>query len=50
VKIYHENRSVRRGLLSKFQKEFVPRINDCGEHKAAADMAINPAMTIKKVL
>jgi hypothetical protein len=36
-----ENRSVRRGLLSISQKEFVPRVNGCGEHIAVANIAIN---------
>jgi hypothetical protein len=46
----NENRSVRRGLLSLSQKGFVPRVNGCGEHIAVANMAINRAVTTRKVL
>jgi hypothetical protein len=46
----NENRSVRRGLLSLSQKGFVPKVNGCGEHIAVANMAINRAMTARKVV
>jgi hypothetical protein len=34
VIMVHENRSVRRGLLSMSQKGFVPRINECSKYIA----------------
>jgi hypothetical protein len=50
VMMSNENRSVRRALLSLFQKGFVPRVNGCGEFIAVANMAINRAMTTRKIL
>jgi hypothetical protein len=40
VMMSNENRSVRRGLLSLSQKDFVPKVNGCGKHIAVANMAI----------
>jgi hypothetical protein len=45
-----ENRSIKRGLLSMSQKGFIPRINGCGEHISLANMAINRAITERRIL
>jgi hypothetical protein len=41
VMISNENRSVRKELLSLFQKGFVPRVNGCGELVASANWQSN---------
>jgi hypothetical protein len=46
----NENRSVRRGWASLFQKVFAPRVNGCGEHIDSGNMAVNPAMITNKIL
>jgi hypothetical protein len=48
--ISNGNRSVRRDLFSISQKGFVPRVNGCGEYIAVSNMAINRAMTTRKVV
>jgi hypothetical protein len=46
----NENRSVKRGLLSLSQKRFCSKGQWGGEHIAIANMAINRAITTRKVL
>jgi hypothetical protein len=40
----------KRTILSMTQKRLVPRINECGEHVAIANMSIYRGMTTGKIL